>query len=141
MDLVNEYQVNRVAITNRVGDTYYQRINGAVIRVGNFPADVYSNPMWGLLWLLSLATAENEQKPKTDDLSVCRCAVISTIPSGATANYSCGGMGGRYVIVHIPGNEKVLTLCEVEVYGFLLGKSQSTYHHAILALCETWKNV
>lgn len=45
LDLLNEYQVNRVAITNRAGDTYYERINGAVIRVGNFPADVYSNPM------------------------------------------------------------------------------------------------
>ncbi|XP_048039126.1 uncharacterized protein LOC125263968 [Megalobrama amblycephala] len=94
VDLLNEYQVNKVAITNRVGDTYYERINGAVIRVGNFPADVYSNPI---------------------------CAVISTIPSGATAYYSCGRMEGRYVIVHLPGNEKVLTLCEVEVYGYLLG--------------------
>ncbi|ROL29800.1 Cysteine-rich, acidic integral membrane protein [Anabarilius grahami] len=94
VDLLNEYQVNRVAITNRVGDTYYERINGAEIRVGNFPAHFYSNPI---------------------------CAVISTIPSGATANYSCGGMEGRYVIFHLPGDEKVLTLCEVEVYGYLLG--------------------
>ncbi|XP_067256480.1 uncharacterized protein [Chanodichthys erythropterus] len=95
VDLLNEYQVNRVAITNRVGNTYYERINGAVIRVGNFPADVYRNPI---------------------------CAVISTIPSGATANYSCGRMEGRYVIVHLPGNEKILTLCEVELFlMFFLG--------------------
>ncbi|XP_067300745.1 fucolectin-1-like [Pseudorasbora parva] len=94
VDLLNEYQVNTVAITNRFGDTVYQRINGAVIRVGNFPADVYSNPI---------------------------CAIIFSIPSGATANYSCGAMEGRYVIVHLPGDQKILTLCEVGVYGYLLG--------------------
>uniref|UniRef100_A0A673HFX1 Fucolectin tachylectin-4 pentraxin-1 domain-containing protein n=1 Tax=Sinocyclocheilus rhinocerous TaxID=307959 RepID=A0A673HFX1_9TELE len=91
VDLLNEYKVNRVAITNRLSK-YYYRINGAVIRI-------------------------------TDVLSVCRCAVVSTIPSGATANFSCGGIEGRYVTVHIPGDLKILTLCEVEVYGDLIGKS------------------
>uniref|UniRef100_A0A8C1JN76 Fucolectin tachylectin-4 pentraxin-1 domain-containing protein n=1 Tax=Cyprinus carpio TaxID=7962 RepID=A0A8C1JN76_CYPCA len=90
VDLLNEYNVYRVAITNR--DDY--ALNGAVIRVGNFPNNVYSNTI---------------------------CAVISTIPSGATANFSCKGIEGRYVIVHIPGELKTLTLCEVEVYGYLLG--------------------
>uniref|UniRef100_A0A8C1QEU9 Fucolectin tachylectin-4 pentraxin-1 domain-containing protein n=1 Tax=Cyprinus carpio TaxID=7962 RepID=A0A8C1QEU9_CYPCA len=92
VDLLNEYNVYRVAITNR--DDY--ALNGAVIRVGNFPNNVYSNTI---------------------------CAVISTIPSGATANFSCKGIEGRYVIVHIPGELKTLTLCEVEVYGYLLGRS------------------
>ncbi|XP_052458921.1 uncharacterized protein LOC128017557 [Carassius gibelio] len=95
VDLINIYRVNRVAITNRL--SYYSdivsRINGAVIRVGNF-LDVYSNPI---------------------------CAVVSTIPSGDTAIFSCGGTEGRYVIVHIPGGGKILTLCEVEVYGYLQG--------------------
>ncbi|XP_058639035.1 uncharacterized protein LOC131544671 isoform X2 [Onychostoma macrolepis] len=94
VDLLNEYQVNKVAITNRHHLTAYQRINGAVIRVGNFPDDIYSNTV---------------------------CAVISTIPSGATSNFSCGGIEGRYVIVHISGNLKTLTLCEVEVYGKVMG--------------------
>lgn len=60
VDLINIYRVNRVAITNRL--SYYSdivsRINGAVIRVGNF-LDVYSNPMWGYFSHVSLATAEN----------------------------------------------------------------------------------
>ncbi|RXN24994.1 hypothetical protein ROHU_021801 [Labeo rohita] len=90
VDLMKVYRVNRVAITNRL-NYYYFRINGAVIRVGNSP-NVYSNPI---------------------------CAVIPTIPSGATANFSCGAMEGRYVIIHIPGDGKILTLCEVEVYTYL----------------------
>ncbi|KAG1956507.1 fucolectin [Pimephales promelas] len=93
VDLMKVYRVNRVAITNRVTPYYYTRINGAVIRVGNF-LDIYSNTI---------------------------CAVISTIPSGATANFSCGGMEGRYVILHIPGDQKTLTISEVEVYGYLAG--------------------
>uniref|UniRef100_A0A3B3UD12 Fucolectin tachylectin-4 pentraxin-1 domain-containing protein n=1 Tax=Poecilia latipinna TaxID=48699 RepID=A0A3B3UD12_9TELE len=31
-----------------------------------------------------------------------------------------GGMEGLYVTVVIPGSKKILTLCEVEVYGFKL---------------------
>ncbi|XP_043101305.1 uncharacterized protein LOC122349358 [Puntigrus tetrazona] len=94
VDLLNEYQVKKVAITNRDDVNSYQRINGAVIRVGNFSDNVYSNTI---------------------------CAVISTIPSGDTASFSCGGLVGRYVIVHIPGDQQILTLCELEVSRFLRG--------------------
>lgn len=45
-----------------------------------------------------------------------RCAVISNIPSGCTLYFSCGAIEGRYVTVLLPGNQKVLSLCEVEVY-------------------------
>ncbi|KAG1937877.1 uncharacterized protein LOC120461218 [Pimephales promelas] len=93
VDLMKVYRVNRVAVTNRVTPSYDTRINGAVIRVGNF-LDVYNTTI---------------------------CAVISNISSGATANYSCGGMVGRYVIVHIPGDLKTLTISEVEVYGYIAG--------------------
>ncbi|KAG1925983.1 fucolectin-like [Pimephales promelas] len=93
VDLMKVYRVNRVTMTNRVTSIYYSRINGAVIRVGNF-LDVYSNTI---------------------------CAVIPTIPSGATASFSCGGMVGRYVIVHIPGDLKTLSFSELEVYGYLAG--------------------
>ncbi|KAK2913234.1 hypothetical protein Q8A67_001633 [Cirrhinus molitorella] len=97
VDLLNEYQVEKVAITNRDDIFNYLRINGAVVRVGNFPNNIYSNPI---------------------------CATITTIPPGATDTYSCE-MVGRYVIVHIPGDEKTLTLCEVEVYGQLIGNLAS----------------
>ncbi|XP_067256474.1 uncharacterized protein [Chanodichthys erythropterus] len=91
VDLLKIYRVNRVTITNR--PTIGERINGAVIRVGNF-LDIYNNPI---------------------------CGVISTLAANATATFSCGGMEGRYVVVHIPGNEKILSLCEVGVYGYLAG--------------------
>ncbi|KAL1272090.1 hypothetical protein QQF64_031106 [Cirrhinus molitorella] len=90
-DLLKAYRVNRVTITNR--PTYGSRINGAVIRIGNVP-DIYSNAI---------------------------CGVISTLANGATATFSCGGMEGRYMIVHIPGSQKILSLCEVGVYGTLAG--------------------
>ena len=46
-----------------------------------------------------------------------RCAVISSIPAGATYTFKCSGMEGRYVNIVIPGKKKILTLSEVEVYG------------------------
>uniref|UniRef100_A0A8C2JXY4 Fucolectin tachylectin-4 pentraxin-1 domain-containing protein n=1 Tax=Cyprinus carpio TaxID=7962 RepID=A0A8C2JXY4_CYPCA len=91
VDLLKVYRVNRVIITNR--PNHGLRINGAVIRIGNF-LDIYSNTI---------------------------CAVISTLADGATATFSCGGMEGRYMIVHIPGYKKILSLSEVGVYGYLAG--------------------
>lgn len=46
--------------------------------------------------------------------SLCRCAVISSISAGASANYTCS-LRGRYVNI-IPNVTQYLTLCEVEVY-------------------------
>uniref|UniRef100_A0A673L0R2 Fucolectin tachylectin-4 pentraxin-1 domain-containing protein n=1 Tax=Sinocyclocheilus rhinocerous TaxID=307959 RepID=A0A673L0R2_9TELE len=91
VDLLKVYRVNRVTITNRPNLGY--RIYGAVIRIGNFP-DINNDRI---------------------------CAVISTLADGATATFSCGGMEGRYMIVHIPGFQKILSLSEVGVYGYLAG--------------------
>ncbi|XP_016116535.1 uncharacterized protein [Sinocyclocheilus grahami] len=91
VDLLKVYRVNRVTITNRPSNGL--RINGAVIRIGNF-LDIYNNKI---------------------------CAVISTLADGATATFSCGAMEGRYMIVHIPGDKKILSLSEAGVYGYLAG--------------------
>ncbi|KAI2663082.1 Fucolectin-1 [Labeo rohita] len=91
VDLLKVYRVNRVTITNR--PTHGWRINGAVIRIGNF-LDIYNNTV---------------------------CATISTLADGATDTFSCGGMKGRYMIVHIPGDQKILSLSEIGVYGYLAG--------------------
>uniref|UniRef100_A0A671NXF7 Uncharacterized LOC107699387 n=1 Tax=Sinocyclocheilus anshuiensis TaxID=1608454 RepID=A0A671NXF7_9TELE len=88
LDLMKTYSVNRATITNR-RDCCESRINGAEIRVGNVSSNVFSNPV---------------------------CAVVSTIPAGASFSYSCHGMKGRYVFVNIPGTSKILTLCDVGVY-------------------------
>uniref|UniRef100_A0A8C1UPW2 Fucolectin tachylectin-4 pentraxin-1 domain-containing protein n=1 Tax=Cyprinus carpio TaxID=7962 RepID=A0A8C1UPW2_CYPCA len=91
VDLLKVYRVNRVTITNR--PSFADRINGAVIRIGNF-LDIYSNTI---------------------------CGVISTLAAGATATFSCGGMVGRYMVVHIIGQLKILSLGEAGVYGTLAG--------------------
>ncbi|XP_050969668.1 uncharacterized protein LOC127167583 [Labeo rohita] len=98
LDLVNIYRVHRVVVTNRI-DCCPEHINGAVIRVGN--------------------SLENNGSNNSI------CAVISSIPAGVSYTYLCDWMVGRYVSLVIPGNMKVLTLCEVEVYGteFMLSRT------------------
>uniref|UniRef100_A0A673MNC7 Fucolectin tachylectin-4 pentraxin-1 domain-containing protein n=1 Tax=Sinocyclocheilus rhinocerous TaxID=307959 RepID=A0A673MNC7_9TELE len=93
VDLLKVYSVKRVTITNR--PSLGSRINGAVIRIGNF-LDIYSNTI---------------------------CGVISTLGNSGTATFSCGGMVGRYMVVHIPGSRKTLSLVEAGVYGTLAGNS------------------
>uniref|UniRef100_A0AAZ1Y4W9 Fucolectin tachylectin-4 pentraxin-1 domain-containing protein n=1 Tax=Oreochromis aureus TaxID=47969 RepID=A0AAZ1Y4W9_OREAU len=53
---------------------------------------------------------------KSTNFSDPECAVISHIPSGQTFYFPCSSIEGRYVTVFLPGSEKVLNLCEVEVY-------------------------
>ncbi|XP_042561084.1 fucolectin-like [Clupea harengus] len=92
VDLLRQYTITSVAITNR-GDCCAGHINGAEIRIGN-----------------SLLDNGNRN---------LRAAVISSIPAGKTHTFSWDkGVEGRYVNVVLPGNNKVLRLCEVEVYGY-----------------------
>ncbi|XP_067303754.1 uncharacterized protein [Pseudorasbora parva] len=93
LDLLKVYTVNRVVITNRL-DCCSESINGSEIRVGNISSNIFSSPI---------------------------CAVISSIPAGASYSYSCNRMEGRYVFVINPGTSKILTLAEVEVYVFYPG--------------------
>ncbi|XP_073692871.1 fucolectin-6-like [Garra rufa] len=98
LDLHEVYQVSEVVVTNR-NDSYAEQIDGAEIRIGNsLENNGINNPI---------------------------CAYISAISAAASYNFSCNGMEGRYVIVHIPGDWKVLSLCEVEVYGYLPGFKRS----------------
>uniref|UniRef100_A0A674A424 Uncharacterized LOC115194520 n=1 Tax=Salmo trutta TaxID=8032 RepID=A0A674A424_SALTR len=90
VDLLDMYRVTAVTITNR-GDCCPERLDGAEIRIGN--------------------SLEN------NGINNPRCVVISNIPAGQTNTFQCNEMEGRYVVVLIPGQDKVLTLCELEVYG------------------------
>ncbi|KAL7393677.1 hypothetical protein ABVT39_014307 [Epinephelus coioides] len=86
-------KVFSVKVTNRVDS--WERLDGAEIRIGD-----------------SLDNNGNNNP---------RCALITSIPSGATREFNCnGGMEGRYVNIFIPGRAEYLSLCEVEVYGSLL---------------------
>ncbi|XP_063045207.1 fucolectin-4-like [Engraulis encrasicolus] len=93
VDLRKEYIITSVAITNR-GDGYPERLDGAEIHIGNSLTDNGNeNPLAG---------------------------VISSIPAGRTLTLRwSNGVNGRYVNVFLPGPQKTLTLCEVEVYGYL----------------------
>lgn len=90
VDLLNVYRVSSVTISNRA-DSLSERINEAEIHIGN-----------------SLKNNGNDNP---------RCTVISTIPAFEPISFKCNGMVGRYVNVYLPGYNRYLTLCEVEVYA------------------------
>ncbi|XP_043972212.1 fucolectin-1-like [Gambusia affinis] len=92
VDLLDSYVVTQVIVTNR-GDCCEERINGAEIRIGN---SLQNNGVENLL-----------------------AATISSIPRGVSQTINIPGLvEGRYVTIVIPGSDKILTLCEVEVYGY-----------------------
>ncbi|KAG8546954.1 hypothetical protein GDO81_029429 [Engystomops pustulosus] len=46
-----------------------------------------------------------------------RCALVTSLPNGATQTYQCGAMVGRYVNIVLAGQTEVLHLCEVQIFG------------------------
>ncbi|KAM8868908.1 uncharacterized protein AB9W97_016516 [Spinachia spinachia] len=93
VDLLHPYTVTSIAITNR-GDCCRERLNGAKVHVGNSLTDNgASNPVVGTI-------------DRTDQGDRITLTVT-------------GHVEGRYVTVVLPGSGKILTLCEVEVYGYL----------------------
>ncbi|XP_066490575.1 uncharacterized protein [Tiliqua scincoides] len=95
VDLKAVYNVSSVRVSNRE-DCCASRINGAEIRVGNsFESGGTTNP---------------------------RCATIISLGPGETGSFDCGGMVGQYVTVSIPGVQ-YLTVCEVQVFGVMIGAS------------------
>ncbi|KAM4022007.1 uncharacterized protein ACNLHF_027292 [Anomaloglossus baeobatrachus] len=90
VDLKSKFKVFSVAVTNR-GDCCAERIKGAEIRIGNSGEDGGTkNPI---------------------------CGVISSMGYGETLSFECDGMVGQYVTIVIPGAEKSVTICEVQVFG------------------------
>uniref|UniRef100_A0A8C6TU20 Si:ch211-215k15.4 n=1 Tax=Neogobius melanostomus TaxID=47308 RepID=A0A8C6TU20_9GOBI len=92
VDLLGNYIVTSITITNR-GDCCADRLDGAEIHVGN-----------SLLY-------NGAYNPVV--------AVLPHIPEGRsrTINFT-SRVEGRHVAVVLPGLNRVLTLCEVEVYGY-----------------------
>uniref|UniRef100_A0A3Q1IBG4 Fucolectin tachylectin-4 pentraxin-1 domain-containing protein n=1 Tax=Anabas testudineus TaxID=64144 RepID=A0A3Q1IBG4_ANATE len=92
VDLLESYIVTSVIITNR-GDCCAERINGAEVHIGDsLQDDGAANPVAG---------------------------VIPNIPAGRSLTLTLTSLlKGRYVTVVLPGFKRVLTLCEVEVYGY-----------------------
>ncbi|XP_026226610.1 fucolectin-4-like [Anabas testudineus] len=114
VDLLESYIVTSVTITNR-GDSCAERINGAEVHIGESLQDNgAANPVAG---------------------------VIPNIPAGRSLTLTFTSLlKGRYVTVVLPGLNRVLTLCEVEVYGYraptgenlaLQGKATQSSLHGI----------
>ncbi|XP_042345200.1 uncharacterized protein LOC121945204 [Plectropomus leopardus] len=116
VDLLESYIITSIIITNR-GDCCADRLDGAEIHIGNsLEGNGVANPVAG---------------------------VISHIPLGRSLKMTFTSlMEGRYVTVVLPGPNRTLTLCEVEVYGYraptgenlaLYGKAtqSSVYPHGI----------
>ncbi|XDV26411.1 hypothetical protein PO909_030139 [Leuciscus waleckii] len=89
VDLGNVYTVSNVTITNR-GDCCKERLRGAQIRIGN----------------------KLDNNGNNNELA----ATILTAPNG-TQTFSFESVNGRYVNIFLPGNDEILTLCEVEVFA------------------------
>ncbi|KAL3980271.1 insulin-like growth factor-binding protein 9 [Sarotherodon galilaeus] len=93
VDLLQSYIITSVTITNR-GDCCHERLNGLKIHIGN--------------------SLDNEGlgNPKVRELSEVGAGISFNVTFTDRAE-------GRYVILTLPGSRKILTLCEVEVYGYL----------------------
>uniref|UniRef100_A0A3B1JIF4 Si:ch211-215k15.4 n=1 Tax=Astyanax mexicanus TaxID=7994 RepID=A0A3B1JIF4_ASTMX len=92
VDLLDEYTITSITITNR-GDCCAERINGAEIHIGNSLVNNGNNNPWA--------------------------GVISTIPAGKSMTFTFQtGLSGRYINVVIPGDNRLLNFCEIEVYGY-----------------------
>ncbi|XP_051526549.1 uncharacterized protein LOC127425012 isoform X2 [Myxocyprinus asiaticus] len=90
VDLLEVYSVTKVTITNR-GDCCEERIEGAQIRIGN-----------------SLKNNGNDNE---------LASTVSSIPSGGTKTFTFKPIKGQYVNIFLSGRNKILTLCEVQVFA------------------------
>ena len=88
LDLGQVRTVSTVSVWNR-GDCCHERLDNFDIRIGNVPTSFAENP-------------------------VCATGVAAPQSSPYSVNVPCHGVG-RYLFIVVPGNKKILTLCEVEV--------------------------
>uniref|UniRef100_A0A8C6KV46 Fucolectin tachylectin-4 pentraxin-1 domain-containing protein n=1 Tax=Nothobranchius furzeri TaxID=105023 RepID=A0A8C6KV46_NOTFU len=66
-----------------------------------------------------------------NDTNNHRCAIISAAEGHTEYGYQCGVVLGRFVYVVLPGQQRNLTVCEVQVYA-VHGK----YNFSTLHLCQ-----
>lgn len=88
-------RVQAVVVTNRV-DAYGDRLSGAQVRVSDDPAAEWQG------------IPQNRQ-----------CGEEFSLAAGESREVVCndGSIPGRFIFIVIPGPAKILSLCEVEVYG------------------------
>ncbi|WP_233005572.1 galactose-binding domain-containing protein, partial [Exiguobacterium aurantiacum] len=87
------------------GDCCEERIAGAQIRIGN-----------------SLDNNGNNNK---------LAETVVSIPLGGTQTFTFDHIQGQYVNIFLPGTQKILTLCEVEVYSDNTKEELGDANHAV----------
>uniref|UniRef100_A0A3Q2X4R6 Fucolectin tachylectin-4 pentraxin-1 domain-containing protein n=1 Tax=Haplochromis burtoni TaxID=8153 RepID=A0A3Q2X4R6_HAPBU len=92
VDLQHSFTITTVKVTNR-GDCCAERLDG--ILIGN-------------------SLDQNGIKNSM-------CGTINSLGSSPTHTFQCNEMEGRYITVFLPGPQKILTMCEVEVFASLSG--------------------
>ncbi|XP_047455193.1 fucolectin-5 [Mugil cephalus] len=92
VDLLESYVITSITVTNR-GDCCEDRLNGLEIHIGN---SLNNNGL---------------ENPKVGTISHVGAGKSSTV------NFT-DHVVGRYVALTLPGSRRILTLCEVEVYGY-----------------------
>ncbi|XP_062401400.1 uncharacterized protein LOC134092516 isoform X2 [Sardina pilchardus] len=90
VDLSRPYNITKVTITNR-GDCCETRINGAQIHIGR--------------------SLQNNGNNNT------LVAVIQSIGGGVSKSFQFDPVEGQYVNIFLPGEQNILTLCEVDVFA------------------------
>ncbi|XP_066297206.1 fucolectin-like [Branchiostoma lanceolatum] len=96
VDLLAPYPIGIVKIYNRQ-DCCTERINPFIVLVGDNGRHAHAAPL-----------TYTKQ---------CGGEWGSDYTDKGVFYIDCGGIRGRYVSVKLPGNERTLTLCEVEVYA------------------------
>ncbi|XP_062278798.1 uncharacterized protein LOC133983658 [Scomber scombrus] len=106
VDLLDSYMVLTIIITNR-GDCCADRLNGAEIYVTK---NLHS---------IGYSAYEGHSIPAYQSRINPQVAVITYIPAGRSHIITLKKpVEGRFVTVVLPGYERILSLCEVEVYGY-----------------------
>ncbi|GMH42299.1 hypothetical protein BSKO_10218 [Bryopsis sp. KO-2023] len=90
VDLGSSVQLTKVVVTNRK-DCCSERLSNFEIRVGDNPPE-----------------GQGDHNPL--------CESGQSLKAGETREFACRKKG-RYVVIRIPGNAEILTLCEVQVYA------------------------
>ncbi|XP_078656280.1 fucolectin-like isoform X1 [Branchiostoma floridae x Branchiostoma belcheri] len=109
VDLGSSQCVDSLVVVNRL-DCCSERLDGFTVHVGDNP-DVLKNPTCG------------------GPQSVSR-------QRGNVMSIGCGGRTGRYVGISLTGSSRVLTLCEVEVFGGAQGKRMLSLEDKLESLRE-----
>lgn len=116
VDLGAQRKITRIQISNRK-DCCGDRLSDFEIRVGN------ASPL------------SNGKGNSPTRNRICRSGL--SVPEGITTEFICP-MSGRYVVIRIPGNNKVLTLCDVKVYAEGKSNKKVSFSARLTMKCFTF---